>query len=119
MHQHHVMNDWPLRSAQAREELIEALGDVFEVGHDQAQFLMLSLLTALVLHQQAGGPGVHVRSGSYFVGALPLLPEVRELASLRFKYEQLYTQQPAQAHLLIQRALLARLVPHAARGGAA
>lgn len=113
------MNDLPLRSAQAREELTEALGDVFKVGRDQAQFLMLSLLTALVLHQHAGGSHVHVRENSYFVGALPLLPEVRKLAGLRSKYEQLYVQQPAQAHLLIQRALLARLVPHAARGGAA
>lgn len=113
------MNDVPLRSAQAREELTEALGDLFEVGRDQAQLLMLSLLTALVLHQHAGGPHVYVQGDSYFVGALPLLPEVRELAGLRPKYEQLYVQQPAQAHLLIQRALLARLVPHAARGGAA
>ncbi|MBB5293773.1 hypothetical protein E5F05_04605 (plasmid) [Deinococcus metallilatus] len=113
------MNDWPLRSAQAREELTEALGDVFEVGRDQAQLLMLSLLTTLIQHQQAGGARVYVRENSYFVGALPLLPEVRELAGLRPKYEQLYVQQPAQAHLLIQRALLARLVPHASRGGAA
>ncbi|BDP44753.1 hypothetical protein DAETH_47220 (plasmid) [Deinococcus aetherius] len=113
------MNDLPLRSAQAREELTKALMGVFEVERDRAQLLMLSLLTALVLHQHAGGPHVHVRESSYFVGALPLLPEIRELASLRFKYQQLYAQQPAQAHLLIQRALLARLVPHAARGGAA
>lgn len=113
------MNDLPLRSTRAREELTQTLEDVFEVGRDSAQLLMLSLLTALVLHQQAGGPPVHVWESSYFVGALPLLPEVRELASLRFKYEQLYAQQPAQAHLLVQRALLARLVPHAARGGTA
>lgn len=113
------MNDLPLRSTRAREELTQTLEDVFEVERDRAQLLMLSLLTALVLHQHAGEPGVHVRESSYFVGALPLLPEVRKLASVRFKYEQLYAQQPAQAHLLIQRALLARLVPHPARAGTA
>lgn len=111
------MNDLPLRSAQAREELTEALGGVFEVGRDRAGLLTLSLLTALVQHQQAGGPGVQIRGSSYFVGRLPLLPEVRGLAALRSRYEQLYAQEPAQAHLLIQRALLARLAPHATHGG--
>ncbi|GBF04787.1 hypothetical protein DAERI_020384 [Deinococcus aerius] len=113
------MNDLPLRAARAREELTEALGDVFGVGCDRAGLLTLSLLTALVQHQQAGGQGVHVRESRYFVGLTPLVPEVRELASLRPEYEQLYAQEPAQAHLLVQRALLARLVPHATRGGKA
>jgi len=108
-------DDLTLRTVAARDELTEVVAQTFGVEQHQARLLTLSILVGLVQLQNAGGPAVQVYERSYHVGEDLLLPHVQTLGSLKDKYKQRYADDPRAAHLLIQQALLARLVPHAPR----
>ncbi|WP_034388493.1 hypothetical protein [Deinococcus sp. YIM 77859] len=110
-----MKSDLPYRGAVARDTLTRTFQEMYGVSEQQGGLLTLSVLTALVLRQQAGGPVVSVEGEAYRVGGQPVLPHVQALADLKEAYLAQYAQDPYRAHALIQQALLARLGPHAAR----